>query len=156
STHGALGAVAFGIGASDVCHVFATQTLWQRKPKTMRVVVEGKRPAGVTAKDVILAIIARLGANGAAGHVLEYAGSTIADMSIEERLTVCNMSIEAGARAGMIAPDEKTYDYLKGRPFAPCGAAWDEAEAYWRTLPSDPEARFDREVVVDATALEPM
>jgi len=156
STHGALGALAFGIGASDVCHVFATQTLWQRKPRTMQVVVEGRRPDGVTAKDVILAIIARVGANGASGHVIEYAGSTIADMSIEERLTVCNMSIEAGARAGMIAPDQKTYDYLKGRPFAPTGRAWDDAEAYWRTLPSDPDARFDRQIVVEAASLEPM
>ncbi len=156
STHGALGALAFGIGASDVCHVFATQTLRQRKPKTMRVTVEGRRPAGVTAKDVILAIIARIGANGASGHVIEYAGSTIADMSIEERLTVCNMSIEAGARAGMIAPDEKTYAYLRGRPFAPSGSAWDEAEAFWRTLPSDPGAAFDREIVLEASTLEPM
>lgn len=156
STHGALGALAFGIGASDVCHVFATQTLWQRKPKTMRVVVEGERPEGVTAKDLVLAIIARIGANGASGHVIEYAGSTITDMSIEERLTVCNMSIEAGARAGMIAPDQKTYDYLKGRPFAPVGRAWEEAEAHWRTLPSDPDARFDREVILAAAQLEPM
>jgi 3-isopropylmalate/(R)-2-methylmalate dehydratase large subunit len=156
STHGALGALAFGIGASDVCHVFATQTLWQRKPKTMRVVVVGRRPASVTAKDVILAIIARIGANGASNHVIEYAGPTITDMSIEERLTVCNMSIEAGARAGIIAPDEKTYGYLRGRPFAPSGRAWNEAEAYWRTVPSDPGARFDREVVLEATNLEPM
>jgi 3-isopropylmalate/(R)-2-methylmalate dehydratase large subunit len=122
----------------------------------MRITVEGKLPPGVTAKDVILAIIARVGANGAAGHVVEYAGSTIRAMSIEERLTVCNMSIEAGARAGMVAPDETTYAYLKGRPFAPKGAAWDRALAYWKTLPSDPDAKFDIEVQLDATQLAPM
>jgi len=156
STHGALGTLAFGIGASDVCHVLATQTLWQRRPKTMRVVVDGHRPVAVAAKDVILAVIAQLGSNGAAGHVVEYAGSTIAAMTVEERLTVCNMSIEAGARAGMIAPDDKTYTYLRGRPFAPSGAAWDEAERHWRTLPTDPHARFDRELHLDARSLEPM
>ncbi len=156
STHGALGALAFGIGASEVAHVLATQTLWRKRPKSMRVTVEGARPAGVTAKDVILAVIARIGANGGNGHVLEYAGSTIRAMSIEERLTVCNMSIEAGARAGMVAPDETTYAYLKGRPFAPQGAGWDAALAYWKTLPSDPGARFDAEVTLDAAALAPM
>ena len=156
STHGALGALAFGIGASEVCHVLATQTIWQRKPKTMRIVVDGVRPSNVTAKDVILAIIARIGANGANGHVIEYAGSTIRGMSIEERLTVCNMSIEAGARAGMIAPDETTFAYLEGRPFAPKGKQWEEAVAYWRTLPSDPGASFDAEVSIDAAELAPM
>jgi 3-isopropylmalate/(R)-2-methylmalate dehydratase large subunit len=156
STHGALGALAFGIGASEVAHVLATQTLWRKRPRTMRITVEGERPAAVTAKDVILAIIARIGANGGAGHVIEYAGSTIRAMSVEERMTVCNMSIEAGARAGMVAPDEKTYEYLRGRPFAPQGADWEAALAYWRTLPSDPGARFDTEVALDATALEPM
>ena len=156
STHGALGALAFGIGASEVCHVLATQTIWQRRPKTMRVTVEGERPFGVTAKDVILAIIAKIGANGAAGHVVEYAGSTIRAMSVEERLTVCNMSIEAGARAGMIAPDETTSAYLKGRPFAPQGADWDAAVAHWRTLPSDPGAAFDAEAALDASTLAPM
>jgi 3-isopropylmalate/(R)-2-methylmalate dehydratase large subunit len=122
----------------------------------MRVTVDGKLPLGVTAKDVILAIIAKVGANGAAGHVIEYAGSTIRAMSIEERLTVCNMSIEAGARAGMVAPDETTYAYLKGRPYAPKGAAWDRALAYWKTLPSDPDAVFDSEISLDATRLAPM
>lgn len=156
STHGALGALAFGIGASEVCHVLATQTLWQRKPRTLRVTVDGARPAAVTAKDVILAIIARIGANGASGHVIEYAGSTIRDMSIEERLTVCNMSIEAGARAGMVAPDDKTYAFLKGRPFAPTGDAWALAEAHWRSLPSDGGAVFDREERLDATLFAPM
>ncbi|WP_135467439.1 3-isopropylmalate dehydratase large subunit [Crenalkalicoccus roseus] len=156
STHGALGALAFGIGASEVCHVLATQTIWQRRPRTMRVTVEGTRPRCVTAKDVILAIIARIGANGAAGHVVEYAGPAIRAMSVEERLTVCNMSIEAGARAGMIAPDETTFAYLEGRPYAPAGAEWERAVAYWRSLPSDPGARFDAEVTLDASALAPM
>jgi 3-isopropylmalate/(R)-2-methylmalate dehydratase large subunit len=156
STHGALGALAFGAGASEITHVLATQTTWQRRSKTMRVTVDGKLPLGVTAKDVILAIIASVGANGAAGHVIEYAGSTIRAMSIEERLTVCNMSIEAGARAGMVAPDDTTYAYLKGRPYAPTGTAWDRAVAYWRTLPSDADAKFDAEVSLDATQLAPM
>src|SRR5947207_756743 len=156
STHGALGALAFGAGASEITHVLATQTTWQRKAKTMRISVDGKLPFGVTAKDVILAIIAKVGANGAQGHVIEYAGSTIRAMSIEQRLTVCNMSIEAGARAGMVAPDDTTYAYLKGRPFAPEGAMWDKALAYWRTLPSDAGAKFDQEVSLDATKLEPI
>jgi 3-isopropylmalate/(R)-2-methylmalate dehydratase large subunit len=156
STHGALGALAFGAGASEITHVLATQTTWQRRSKTMRVTVDGKLPLGVTAKDVILAIIAKVGANGAAGHVIEYAGSTIRAMSVEERLTVCNMSIEAGARAGMVAPDETTYAYLKGRPYAPKGAAWDRAVAYWKTLPSDPDAVFDAEIALDASRLAPM
>ena len=156
STHGALGALAFGAGASEITHVLATQTTWQRRAKTMRISVEGKLPFGVTAKDVILAIIARIGANGAAGHVIEYAGALIRAMSIEERLTVCNMSIEAGARAGMVAPDDTTYRYLEGRPFAPKGAQWEKALAYWRTLPSDAGAKFDREVSLDGSQLSPM
>ena len=156
ATHGALGALAFGAGASEITHVLATQTTWQRRSKTMRVTVDGRLPAGVTAKDVILAIIAKVGANGAAGHVIEYAGPTIRAMSIEERLTVCNMSIEAGARAGMVAPDDTTYAYLEGRPFAPKGAAWERALAYWKTLPSDADAKFDAEVTLDATQLVPM
>ena len=156
STHGALGCLSFGIGASEVLHVLATQTLWQRRPKTMRISVEGERPFGVTAKDVILAIIAKIGANGAAGHAVEYAGSTIRAMSIEERLTVCNMSIEAGGRAGMIAPDETTYAYLQGRPYAPNSTDWDAAVAHWKTLPTDQGATFDTEVTLDATQLAPM
>jgi len=156
STHGALGALAFGIGASDVSHVLATQSLWQPKPKSMRVTVTGRRGAGVTAKDVILAIIGDIGAAGGTGHVIEYAGPVIRSLSIEERLTVCNMSIEAGARAGMVAPDDTTYDYLHGRPYAPKEAAWEEALAYWRTLPSDDEADFDREVTLDGADIAPM
>ncbi|MCO1367006.1 3-isopropylmalate dehydratase large subunit [Burkholderia multivorans] len=156
STHGALGALAFGLGSSDVLHVLATQTIWQRRSRTLRVSVDGTLPRGVAAKDVILAIIARIGANGAAGHVIEYAGSTLRAMSIEARLTVCNMSIEAGARAGMVSPDDTTYAYLAGRPFAPHGEHWDRALAYWRTLPSDADAVFDRELALDATTLAPM
>ncbi|RQZ31683.1 3-isopropylmalate dehydratase large subunit [Burkholderia sp. Bp9017] len=156
STHGALGALAFGLGSSDVLHVLATQTIWQRRARTFRVLVNGALPRGVTAKDVILAIIAKIGANGAAGHVIEYAGSTLRAMSIEARLTVCNMSIEAGARAGMVSPDDTTYAYLAGRPFAPHGEHWDRSLAYWRTLPSDADAVFDRELTLDATTLAPM
>jgi 3-isopropylmalate/(R)-2-methylmalate dehydratase large subunit len=156
ATHGAVGALAFGIGSSEVTHVMATQCLWQRKPKTMRVNVEGTLGTGVTAKDVILAIIARIGAAGGVGHVIEYAGSAIRGLSIEGRLTVCNMSIEAGARAGMVAPDDTTYAYLHGRPLAPQGAAWDRALAYWRSLPTDAGAQFDREVTLDAAAIVPM
>ena len=156
STHGALGALAFGIGQSENEHVLATQTLWQAPQKTMRILVEGKRQSHVSAKDIILAIIARIGAGGAVGHVVEYAGAAIRAMTIEERLTVCNMSIEAGARAGMVAPDDTTFSYLAGRPFAPKGAEWDSALAYWKTLPSDPDARFDAKVTLDASRLEPM
>jgi len=156
STHGALGALAFGLGASDILHVLATQTTWQRKAKTMRVSVDGRLPFGVTAKDVILGIIAKVGANGAAGHVIEYAGSTIRSMTVEERMTVCNMSIECGARAGMVAPDDTSYAYLQGRRFAPAGARWDKAIAYWKTLPSDAGATFDAEVALDAGDLAPM
>jgi 3-isopropylmalate/(R)-2-methylmalate dehydratase large subunit len=156
STHGAVGALAFGIGSSEVAHVMATQCLWQRKPKAMRVSVEGTLGPGVTAKDVILAIIAKIGTAGAVGHVIEYAGSAIRGLSIEGRLTLCNMSIEAGGRAGMVAPDETTFAYLKGRPFAPAGEAWDRAVALWRTLLSDPQAVFDRDVSLDAAAITPM
>jgi 3-isopropylmalate/(R)-2-methylmalate dehydratase large subunit len=156
ATHGAVGALAFGIGSSEVTHVMATQCLWQRKPRTMRVSVDGPLGPGVTAKDVVLAIIARIGAAGGVGHVIEYAGSTIRGLSIEGRLTVCNMSIEAGARAGMIAPDDTTFAYLHGRPLAPQGAAWDRALAQWRALPGDAGARFDREVGLDATQIAPM
>jgi 3-isopropylmalate/(R)-2-methylmalate dehydratase large subunit len=155
STHGALGALAFGIGG-QTAHVLATQCLWARPLKAMRVTIDGERPFAVTAKDVILSVIKRLGAAGGFGHVIEYTGSTIRAMSIEERLTVCNMSIEAGARGGMVAPDETTFAYLNGRPLAPQGVQWDKAVAYWRTLPSDTEAKFDREVAVDATTLAPM
>src|SRR6516165_1703460 len=140
ATHGAVGALAFGVGASEVTHVLATQTLWQTKPKNMRVTVDGTLAPGVHAKDVILAIIAKISATGGTGHVIEYAGSTIRGLSIEERLTVCNMSIEAGARAGMVAPDDTTFEYLRGRPYAPKGADWDKALAAWRGLPTDPDA----------------
>jgi 3-isopropylmalate/(R)-2-methylmalate dehydratase large subunit len=156
STHGALGALAFGIGQSEMEHVLATQTLWQAPPKTMRISIAGKRPSQVAAKDLILAIIAQIGAGGAAGHVIEYAGAAVRAMDIEERLTVCNMSIEAGARAGMVAPDEVTFAYLAGRPFAPAGREWEEALALWQDLHSDAEARFDAEVALDASRLEPM
>lgn len=156
STHGAVGALAFGIGASEGAHVLATQALWQRKPRTLRIFVDGALGPGVSAKDIILAIIAKIGAAGASGHVIEYAGSTIRSLSIESRLTVCNMSIEAGARAGMIAPDDTTFAYLGGRPFAPTGEAWDVAVSRWKTLASDPDARFDREVALDARQIAPM
>jgi len=156
STHGALGALAFGIGATEVGHVLATQSLWQRRPRRMRISVDGTLGPAVTAKDIILAIIAEIGVAGAAGHVLEYAGSTIRALSMEGRLTVCNMSIEAGGRAGMIAPDDTTFAYLAGRPYAPKGADWDRAVAQWRSLPSDEDAVFDREVALDAAAIAPM
>jgi 3-isopropylmalate/(R)-2-methylmalate dehydratase large subunit len=155
STHGAFGALAFGIGTSEVEHVLATQTLIQKHAKNMRIAVEGELPLGVTAKDLILAIIGRIGTAGGTGHVVEYAGKAVRDLSMEGRMTVCNMSIEAGARAGLIAPDETTFAYLKGRPMAPQGAGFDQAVAYWRTLPSDEGARYDREVSLDAAALEP-
>jgi 3-isopropylmalate/(R)-2-methylmalate dehydratase large subunit len=156
STHGALGAFAFGIGASQLKQVLATQCLWQKKPKTLRISVDGTISPGVTAKDIVLAIIAKIGTAGATGHTIEFAGSAIRALSIEGRLTVCNMAIEAGARSGMIAPDDTTYAYLNGREFAPKGALWDQALAYWRTLPSDEGARFDLEVKLDAAALAPM
>ena len=149
STHGAFGALAHGIGTSEVEHVLATQTLIQRKAKNMRVTVDGTLPDGVTAKDVILAIIGEIGTAGGTGHVIEYAGEVIRALSMEGRMTVCNMSIEGGARAGMIAPDETTFAYIEGRPRAPKGEAWDMARAYWETLPSDEGAHFDREVRLD-------
>jgi len=156
STHGALGAFAFGVGASDVTHVLATQSLWRRRPRTMRVAIEGELPFGVTAKDTILAVIGKIGAGGAVGHVIQYAGATIRAMSIEERMTVCNMSIEAGARAGLVAPDEQTFAYIKGRPYAPTGTDWERATTYWRTLTTDEGATFDREVYLDASEIAPM
>jgi 3-isopropylmalate/(R)-2-methylmalate dehydratase large subunit len=162
STHGAFGALAFGIGTSEVEHVMATQTLPQEKPKTFRINVEGKLPVGVTAKDIILDIIGRIGTDGATGYVVEYAGSAIRSLSMEGRMTVCNMSIEAGARAGMIAPDEVTFAYLYERRFSPSDASsnpqptpWNQAVAHWRTLPTDPGATFDRELTIDAATLTP-
>ena len=155
STHGAFGALAFGIGTSEVEHVLATQTLPQRKPKMMAVTVNGELPYGVTAKDLILAIIARIGTGGGQGHIIEYRGEAIRALSMEGRMTVCNKSIEAGARAGMIAPDETTFAYLEGRPNAPQGADWEAAKEYWRSLRTDDDATFDREVVIDAAELTP-
>ena len=155
STHGAFGALAFGIGTSEVEHVLATQTLGQQKPGTMAITVEGGLPAGVTAKDIVLAIIGRIGTGGGIGSVIEYRGDTIRALSMEGRMTICNMSIEAGARAGLIAPDDITFEYLKGRPFAPSGADWDEAVADWRSLVTDADATFDQEVTIDATLLRP-
>jgi 3-isopropylmalate/(R)-2-methylmalate dehydratase large subunit len=156
STHGAFGALAFGIGTSEVAHVLATQCLLQNKPKTMAVRVEGALKPGVSAKDIILALIAKIGVGGGTGYVFEYCGSAIRALSMEERMTICNMSIEGGARAGMIAPDETTFAYLEGRPFAPKGEAWQRAIADWRTLPTDEGAVYDAEIFIDADALEPM
>lgn len=156
ATHGALGALAFGIGASDVSHVLATQALWQPKPKTMRVSVHGTRPTGITAKDIILAIIGHIGAAGGTGHAIEYGGSVIEALSIDERLTICNMSIEAGARTGMVAPDDTTLNYLRGKPYAPKEGAWDAAETDWRGLRSDDDAIFDTDVSLDGATIEPM
>ncbi|MBI2226619.1 MAG: 3-isopropylmalate dehydratase large subunit, partial [Betaproteobacteria bacterium] len=156
STHGAFGALAVGIGASQLKQILATQCIWQKQPKTMRITVAGAIPSGVTAKDIVLAIIAKIGTAGATGHAIEYAGSAIRALSMEGRLTVCNMSIEAGARAGMIAPDDKTCAWLEGREFSPTGAHWEKALAFWRSLPTDDGARFDREVMLDATTLAPM
>jgi 3-isopropylmalate/(R)-2-methylmalate dehydratase large subunit len=156
STHGAFGALAFGIGSTEVGHVLATQCLLQRKPKSFAVNVEGRLPPGVTAKDLILAIIGKVGVSGGTGHVFEYRGSTIRGLSMDERMTVCNMSIEAGARAGMVAPDEVTFAYLQGRPRAPQGTRWEESLARWKALVSDPGANFDGSVDIDASALEPM
>ena len=155
STHGAFGALAFGIGTSEVEHVLATQTLVQKRPKTMRISVDGDLPVGCTAKDVILAIIGEIGTGGGTGYAVEYAGSVIRGLSMEGRMTVCNMSIEAGARAGLIAPDEKTFAYLQGRPMAPKAAAWEHAVRYWRTLPTDEGATFEAEVRLDAARIEP-
>ncbi len=156
STHGAFGSIAFGIGASEMAHVMATQTLWQRRPKTLRVTIDGSPGKGVYAKDVILALIAQAGAGGATGHLVEYAGSTMRGLDMEGRMTICNMSIEWGGRAGMVAPDETTFAYLEGRPYAPKGAAWERALDFWKTLPSERGAVFDREESLDAGALAPM
>ena len=156
STHGAFGALAFGIGSTEIGHVFATQCIMQRKPRSFAVTVEGILQAGVTAKDLILAIIARLGVGGGTSHVIEYRGAAITALSMEARMTVCNMSIEAGARAGLIAPDSTTVEYLRGRPRAPRGAEWDAAVEHWRTLSTDPGARFDAQLQLDAAAVEPM
>jgi 3-isopropylmalate/(R)-2-methylmalate dehydratase large subunit len=156
ATHGAFGALAFGIGTSEVAHVLATQCLLQRPPKTLAVEVSGRLRPGVTAKDLILAVIARLGVGGATGHVIEYRGEAVRALSMEERMTVCNMSIEAGARAGMVGPDDTTFEYLAGRPHAPQGARWDEAVRRWRALPTGDEARFDRVEAFAAEAIEPM
>jgi 3-isopropylmalate/(R)-2-methylmalate dehydratase large subunit len=156
STHGAFGALAFGIGTSEVEMVLATQCLLQRRPKTYEVKVDGRLAPGVSAKDVILALLARIGVAGGTGHVFEYRGSAIEALSMEQRMTICNMSIEGGARAGLIAPDETTFEYLAGRPHAPKGADWDAAVGRWRALPTDEDATFDRSVAIDASALEPM
>jgi len=155
STHGAFGALAFGIGTSEVEHVLATQTLIQKRAKNMRITVEGALAPGVTAKDLILAMIGAIGTAGGTGHVIEYAGEAVRALSMEGRMTVCNMSIEAGARAGLIAPDETTFAYLEGRPLAPAGVEWSHALANWRSLPSDPGARYDTEVTLDAAAIAP-
>ena len=155
STHGAFGALAFGIGTSEVEHVLATKTLQARKPKNMKITVEGSLPLGVTAKDIILAIIGKIGTAGGTAHVIEYTGEAIKSLSMEGRMTVCNMSIEAGARAGLIAPDETTFNYIKGRPFAPQGDNWEKAVAYWQSLPSDAGATYDKEVVLHASEIIP-
>ena len=155
STHGALGCIAFGIGATEIQHVLATQTLWQRRPQNMRINIDGTLGPGVTAKDLALLTIAEISAAGGAGFAIEYTGSTIRALSVESRMTLCNMTIEAGARSGIIAPDEKTIAYVKDRPFSPKGQRWEEALAYWKTLFSDTEATFDHEVSIDATMLEP-
>ena len=155
STHGAFGALAFGIGTSEVEHVLATQTLPLSRPKTMAINVEGELKAGVTSKDIILAIIAKIGTGGGQGYIVEYRGSAIRKLSMEARMTICNMSIEAGARAGLIAPDETTFNYIKGRPNAPTGEAWDAALQYWKTLQSDADAKFDKEIYLNADELSP-
>ena len=155
STHGAFGSLAFGIGTSEVEHVLATQTLLQRRAKNMRVTVEGALPIGITAKDLVLAIIGKIGTAGGTGHVIEYTGEAIQGLSMEGRMTVCNMSIEAGARAGLIAPDETTFEYLKGRPMAPKAGAWEQAMAHWQQLPSDPGALYDKEVSLSAAEIAP-
>ena len=155
STHGAFGSLAFGIGTSEVEHVLATQCLPQRKPKTMKIEITGRLPEGVTAKDVALGVIGQIGIDGATGHVIEYAGDAVRGLSMEGRMTLCNMSIEAGARAAMVAPDETTFAYVKGRRFAPQGRAWEEAVARWRTLTSDPGAKFDKVLTIDASTLAP-
>jgi 3-isopropylmalate/(R)-2-methylmalate dehydratase large subunit len=156
ATHGAFGALAFGIGTSEVEHVFATQTLWLRKAKNMRVTVTGQLAPGVGAKDIALAIIGRIGTGGGTGHVIEYAGEAVRALSMEGRMTLCNMAIESGARAGLVAPDEKTFAYVRGRPRAPTGEALEHALAWWRTLPTDDGAAFDREVALDAADIVPL
>jgi len=156
STHGAFGALAFGIGTSEVGHVLASQCLLQNRPRTMEIRVDGRLAPGVTAKDIILAVIARIGIGGGTGHVLEYTGEAIRSLGMEERMTICNMSIEGGARAGLIAPDDTTFEYVAGRPFAPVGAEWDTAIARWRSLPTDDGATYDQVVTLDAAALKPM
>jgi 3-isopropylmalate/(R)-2-methylmalate dehydratase large subunit len=156
STHGAFGALAFGIGTSEVAHVLASQCLIQNEPRTMEIRVDGQLPPGVGAKDIILAVIAQIGVGGGTGYVFEYTGEAIRGLNMEERMTICNMSIEGGARAGLIAPDETTFAYLAGRPHAPQGAAWDAAVAAWRQLPTDPGARYDRTITLDAASLTPM
>ena len=155
STHGAFGCLAFGIGTSEVEHVLATQSLIQRPAKNMRVTVDGALPPGVVAKDLALAIIGAIGTAGGTGCVIEYAGKAVEDLSMEGRMTLCNMTIEGGARAGLVAPDQTTFDYVRGRPMAPKGAAWEQAEAHWRTLPSDPGAAYDKEVTIPADSIEP-
>lgn len=155
STHGAFGCYALGIGASQSKQILATQCVWQKKPRTLRIVIDGAPGFGVTAKDVILAVIARIGVAGGVGHVVEFAGSTVRGMSMDERMTLCNMITEAGARTGMVAPDEKTFAYVEGRPYAPRGALWEQALACWKTLPSDEAATYDREVQLDASAIGP-
>lgn len=156
STHGAFGAIAFGIGTSEVEQVLSTQTVLQYKPKTMNIRIDGKLGKGVTSKDIILYIIAKISTAGGTGHFVEYSGSAIRSLSMEARMTICNMSIEMGARGGMIAPDETTYAYMKNRPYAPKGGKWEKALTYWKTLPSDPEAIYDKELFIDASDIEPM
>jgi 3-isopropylmalate/(R)-2-methylmalate dehydratase large subunit len=156
ATHGAFGALAFGIGTSEVEHVLASQCLLQNRPKTCKVNFEGRLSRGVTAKDMILALISKIGVDGGNGHVFEYVGPAVRSLGMEERMTLCNMSIEAGARAGMVSPDETTFEYLAGRQFAPQGKAWEKSMAYWRTLPSSPEAAFDKTLALDVSSLEPM
>jgi 3-isopropylmalate/(R)-2-methylmalate dehydratase large subunit len=156
STHGAFGALAFGIGTTEVGHVLATQCLLQRKPKTLAINVDGKLPAGTSAKDLILTVIGKIGVGGGTGHVIEYRGDAIRQLDMESRMTVCNMSIEGGARAGMIAPDETTFEYMHGRPRSPQGADWDTAVARWKTLRTDEGAKFDKSVTLDAAAMQPM
>ncbi len=156
ATHGAFGALAFGIGTSEVEHVLATQCLLQRQPKTMEVRIEGKLSVGVTAKDIILALLAKIGVGGGTGHVIEYTGSTVRSLTMEERMTICNMSIEGGARAGMMAPDDTTFEFLANREFAPKGAAWEQALKYWKSLPTDNGAIYDATVKLDVSTLEPM
>ena len=155
ATHGAFGALAFGIGTSEVEHVLATQTLIQKPAKNMRIIVNGELGLGVTAKDIILHIIGQIGTAGGTGYVIEYSGEAISNLSMEGRMTICNMSIEAGARAGLIAPDEKTFEYIKGRPYAPFGDNWDKAISFWKSLPSDDGAKYDKEIVIDAIDISP-